>query len=203
MKRIVEVLLSAAVITGVGGFFVYQAKLREVASRPTYEVADVAIAKPIKEQNSLSCQLTKVSDGDTIAVDCDKDKLKIRFCGIDAPEKSQPLGKESRELLEKLVNADGGKVIIYPIERDKYGRTVAEVEVYSGKKTERGDRVNMFINAEMVRAGMAYHYKQYSGNCPNKEAIAYAEEDAQKEKIGVWSGNYQKPWDYRKAQKSK
>jgi endonuclease YncB( thermonuclease family) len=29
-----------------------------------------------------------------------------------------------------------------------------------------------FFNAEMVSAGMAYHYQQYSGNCPHKEAIA-------------------------------
>ncbi|MCA6580476.1 MAG: thermonuclease family protein [Pseudanabaena sp. M57BS1SP1A06MG] len=200
MKKF-EGLITAVVIVAIASFFVHQSKLRDIAARPSYEGNEAAIAKPIIESKSLECNLEKVSDGDTIAVNCNGEKLKIRFCGIDAPEKAQPLGKESRELLDKLTNQDRGKLIVYPIEKDRYGRTVAEVEVYSGKKTEKGDRINLFINSEMVRAGLAYHYKQYSGNCPNKEAIAYAEDDAKKEKLGVWSGNYQKPWDYRKAKR--
>jgi endonuclease YncB( thermonuclease family) len=52
----------------------------------------------------------------------------------------------------------------------------------------------------MVRSGMAYHYKQYS-NCPNRELIIDAEKFAQDKKIGVWSGNHVKPWDYRHAKK--
>lgn len=200
MKKF-EGLITAVVIVAIASFFVHQSKSRDLAGRPSYEGNEVAIAKPTVDSKSLECNLEKVSDGDTIAVNCNGEKLKIRFCGIDAPEKAQPLGKESRELLDKLTNQDRGKLIVYPIEKDRYGRTVAEVEVYSGKKTEKGDRINLFINSEMVRAGLAYHYKQYSGNCPNKEAIAYAEDDAKKEKLGVWSGNYQKPWDYRKAKR--
>lgn len=191
----------AIMLIGIAGFFLYQNQQKEIASRPSYEGSEVAIAKPAKQQNALNCQTTKVSDGDTIAVNCDGQKLKIRFCGIDAPEKAQPLGKESTELMNKLVNTDGGKVIVYPIEKDRYGRTVAEVEVFTGKKTDNGDRINLFVNAEMVKAGLAYYYKQYSGNCPNKEVIANVEEEAQSKKIGVWSGNYQKPWDYRKSKK--
>jgi hypothetical protein len=45
------------------------------------------------------------------------------------------------------------------------------------------------------------HYKQYSANCPNRELIIDAEKFAQDKKIGVWSGNHVKPWDYRHAKK--
>ncbi len=54
------------------------------------------------------------------------------------------------------------QVSIRPIEKDKYGRTVAEVEVKGDRLNDRGDFENLFVNVEMVRSGMAYHYKQFS-----------------------------------------
>ncbi len=199
--KFIEAFVSIAVL-GTVGLFIYQNHQRDFSRSPSYEGNnEVAIARPISESKSLKCQLTKVADGDTITVQCDGQKLKIRFCGIDAPEKSQPLGAESTKLMSELVNKDNGNLLVYPIEKDRYGRTVAEVEIFSGKKTDRGDRINLFVNGEMVRAGLAYHYKQYSGNCPNKDVITYAEDDAKDKKLGVWSGNYEKPWDYRKHNK--
>ncbi|MCA6509723.1 MAG: thermonuclease family protein, partial [Pseudanabaena sp. M109S1SP2A07QC] len=128
-------------------------------------------------------------------VTCDNDeKLKLRFCGIDAPESRQPLGAESKALLSKLV--ENKQVIVRPMEQDKYDRTVAEVSVKVGD-----DEYAHNVNIEMVKSGMAYHYKQYSSNCPSREAIAIAEDEAKSNKIGVWSGDYQKPWEYRKKNK--
>jgi endonuclease YncB( thermonuclease family) len=142
----------------------------------------------------------RVSDGDTIAVDCSGQELKIRFCGIDAPEKAQPLGMDSKALMSKLI--EGKKVFVTAIETDRYGRTVAEVEAVGDRKNDKGETINTFVNAEMVRAGMAYHYAQYSKNCPNRELIVEAEKFAQDKKIGVWSGNFEKPWDFRRTSKS-
>jgi endonuclease YncB( thermonuclease family) len=45
-----------------------------------------------------------VSDGDTITVlDDTKTQHKIRFAGIDAPEKGQPYGEQSKQSLSALV----------------------------------------------------------------------------------------------------
>ena len=203
-KRIFENLFSAIAVLGVAGFFVWQNHQRNFKNSPSYENGDVAIARPVGDIEKLyakSCQVNRVSDGDTIAVDCDGEKLKLRFCGIDAPEKAQPLGMESKAKLESLVMLDQGKILVTMIEKDRYGRTVAEVEVFSGKTTDRGDRINLFVNGEMVLAGMAYHYKQYSKNCPNHQVIENAEDEAKDKKLGVWSGYYQKPWDYRHTKK--
>jgi endonuclease YncB( thermonuclease family) len=41
------------------------------------------------------------------------------------------------------------------------------------------------VNVEMVRAGMAYHYARYSGNCAVKGAICQAEDEAQLKHLGV------------------
>ncbi|KZL51218.1 MULTISPECIES: thermonuclease family protein [Cyanophyceae] len=62
----------------------------------------------------------------------------------------------------------------------------------------------------MLKFGMAFHYSQYSHNCPNKIALENAEAMAspaagiaKQNQVGVWQGNHQKPWDYRRDKRSK
>lgn len=191
-----EHFITALAIAGITGFFFWDNHQREISKRPAYEGNAAAIARPLNlaDTQYKICQTTKVSDGDTIAVNCDGETLKIRLCGIDAPEKKQPLGMDSKALLSKYV--EGKQVVIRPMERDRYDRTVAEVSVKVGN-----DDIAHNVNAEMVRAGMAYHYAQYSKNCPSRNLIVDAEAIAQKNKVGVWAGNHQKPWEYRRASK--
>jgi endonuclease YncB( thermonuclease family) len=127
-----------------------------------------------------------VHDGDTLRVRRGTEEIKVRFCGIDAPELAQPLGVESRDYLRRLVG--DGVVRMVVVERDKYGRMVGEVFLLDGRS----------VNVEMVRAGMAYHYAKYSGNCLGRGAIGQAEDEARSRRMGVWVGGYQKPWEFRK-----
>ncbi|NJL90846.1 MAG: hypothetical protein HC916_14435 [Coleofasciculaceae cyanobacterium SM2_1_6] len=71
---------------------------------------------------------------------------------------------------------------------------MAEVFVKISQQSEE----ELFINAEMVRSGMAYHYDRYSGSCLGKSQIEDAENEARLRSIGVWNGEHQKPWDYRR-----
>ncbi len=57
-----------------------------------------------------------IYDGDTIRVIRGNEELKIRFYGIDAPEKAQALGIESRDYLRSLIAFSQGQVYITPIE---------------------------------------------------------------------------------------
>ncbi|MBC1237575.1 thermonuclease family protein [Nostoc sp. 2RC] len=141
-------------------------------------------------------EVVKVSDGDTITVRQGQEKKKIRLCGIDAPESKQPLGQESKGNLQRLVDEVGGKVSITEIERDRYGRIVGEV--FSSKNGSE-----KFLNEEQLSSGNGYLYTQYAGKCPNKIALGNAEAIAKSKKLGVWSGNFQKPWDYRKQQRQR
>lgn len=197
MRKIFDTAIEISIIAAAIAFFMYQRNEQEISKRPSYEGNEAAIARPIRSEDTQYkiCQTTKVSDGDTINVTCDNDeKLKLRFCGIDAPESRQPLGAESKALLSKLV--ENKQVIVRPMEKDKYDRTVAEVSVKVGD-----DEYAHNVNIEMVKSGMAYHYKQYSSSCPSREAIASAEDFAKDKKLGVWSGDYEKPWEYRKAKR--
>jgi micrococcal nuclease len=138
-----------------------------------------------------------VSDGDTLKVKTESGEIKnIRLACVDAPEKQQEMGAESKANLQRLVSEVNKKVIGYPIETDRYGRTVAEVF------TSKGDS-EKFLNEEQVSSGHAYIYRQYIGKCPNRGALEKAEEIARANRRGVWSrSDLMKPWDFRKSKRT-
>jgi endonuclease YncB( thermonuclease family) len=80
------------------------------------------------------------------------------------------------------------------MDRDKYNRTVAEVLF----DTPKGEQL---MQEEMLKAGMAYHYKQYSNNCHNRDVFDSAETMGRSQQRRVWKlqGDGQRPWDYRKS----
>lgn len=138
-----------------------------------------------------------IHDGDTLRVVRGNEELKIRLCGIDAPEIKQPLGIESRDYLRSLIAKSNGTIHVLPIEEDRYGRTVAELWIPI-KPDYEGE---IHLNTAMVEAGMAYHYKQYSGTCESAENLGWAEKIARDDKLGVWHGSHQKPWEFRLSRK--
>ena len=138
-----------------------------------------------------------IYNGDTFRVIRGEEELKIRFCGIDAPEKKQPLGIESRDYLRSLIAKGDGTIHVLPIEEDRYNRTVAELWIPIKPDYE----AEIHLNTAMVEAGMAYHYERYSGNCESAENLVWAENIAKEDKLGVWNGNHQKPWEWRRKAK--
>ena len=140
-----------------------------------------------------------VYDGDTLRVErCGEqcEELKIRLCGIDAPEKEQQFGIEARDHLRSLIAQGDGTLIVLPVEQDRYGRTVAEIFV-----PVAGQEAEIHLTSQMVMDGYAYHYARYSGGCPNGQVLAGAEEQARSRSAGVWSNpSAMKPWDYRQNQ---
>ena len=102
------------------------------------------------------------------------------------------MGIEARDHLRSLVELGNGELLLIPVEKDRYGRTVAEVYV----KDSRSTAIN--LNVQMVRDGYAWHYEKYSGKCPIRHEFAVAQELAQKEGLGIWNGNPQPPWEFRR-----
>jgi len=123
--------------------------------------------------------VVKVSDGDTVKVVCNGDKLTIRLIGIDTPETHRPntpvqcYGREASQYLKQRL--EGKRIRLkYDVERmDKYGRTLAYV--YRG---------GTFINAEMIKKGYAFAYRRYYHKYKDK-FIGY-EEKAKRKGRGLW-----------------
>jgi endonuclease YncB( thermonuclease family) len=80
------------------------------------------------------------------------------------------------------------------VEQGRYGRWVGEIWLNVG-----GEPPEIFLNAELVLNGLAWPYKQYWGNCPNKMAIAAAEEMANQSGAGIWlNPENMPPWGWRR-----
>lgn len=47
----------------------------------------------------------------------------------------------------------------------------------------------------------AWHYEKYSASCPTGNDYAIAQQLAREEKLGVWNGSHQAPWEWRRANK--
>ncbi|KGF72258.1 hypothetical protein DO97_10910 [Neosynechococcus sphagnicola sy1] len=132
----------------------------------------------------------RVHDGDTFRVSRNGEELKIRSCGIDAPELKQPLGEASRDYLRSLLNKAGNQVRLKIVDRDRYGRQVAEVFTPDGN----------LIQEQQARAGMVYVYQKYIHNCPEAQAIIKAEAAARQQRLGVWAKpNAIPPWEWRRT----
>ncbi len=137
---------------------------------------------------SIQGKVVGVSDGDTITVlDAAKVEHKIRLSGIDAPEKAQPYGDRSKQHLSNQVF--GKSVDIEWNKTDRYGRTIGKVMV-GGQDA----------NLSQIRAGLAWHYKQYEMEQPAGERAAYAlsEQEARGRRLGLWlDAKPTPPWDFR------
>ena len=185
-------ILNGSVVLVAGGLIVYGWKVlsEQAIQSQTSAVKSLVKAPPI------DWELTKPAyDGDTITVRRGGQKIKVRFACIDAPELKQPMGKKSRDYLRSLINSSNGKVGLNIIKSDRYGRSVAEVWINSA---ESGTEL---VQSRMITAGMAYSYGQYKSDCPSWEAVKNAQEYAKSNRFGVWGGNYQLPWEYRKQKR--
>jgi endonuclease YncB( thermonuclease family) len=136
----------------------------------------------------LKGHVVGISDGDTITLLVDgHDQVKIRLSGIDLPEKKQPFGQRAKEKMSDLVY--DRDVAVEWEKKDRYGRTIGVVMVDDKD-----------AGLELIRSGLAWHYKQYERDQPLHMRIAYAEAElsARTAGTGVWSESQPiPPWIWR------
>ena len=134
--------------------------------------------------NDIKSQELKVVDGDTIHLNGEK----IRFTGIDTPELKQtclkegiqnPCGVTAKQIL--IGKIGNNKVECISEGKDQYKRILAECFIN-----------NESLSSYLVRSGYAFAYKKYSKN------FIPDEEYARINKLGMWSMEFDYPWDYRK-----
>ena len=134
--------------------------------------------------NNVKFYEIKIIDGDTIHLN----SKKIRFSGIDSPELKQSCKKDDRivycgiEAKKLLINIIGNnKVNCINEGEDQYKRTLAECFVN-----------DLSLSSYLVRNGYAFAYRKYSKKFIKDEDYAKANN------LGMWSMNFEFPWDYRK-----
>ena len=151
----------------------------------------------------LQSSKSDIISGVAVVIDADTIKIndnKIRLFGIDAPEKKQlctkifltisflsfkkkyPCGEVSTQKLKKLINKN---IIKCHVEgKDRYQRKLAICF-----------RNKLNINSWLVRNGYAVSYQKYSKKYLSEEI------EAKNDKKGIWQGEFEMPWDWRKNAK--
>lgn len=133
-----------------------------------------------------SGKVIAVSDGDTLTIlTAEKQQVKVRLGEIDTPESGQPYGARAKQALSDLVF---GKVVRLVVQdTDRYGRTVGRVFVGATD-----------VNAELVKQGVAWVYRQYAKD----QSLYRLEEQAKLAKRGLWAlpeAQRCQPWDWRRG----
>lgn len=128
-----------------------------------------------------------VMDGDTVKVlSSEYRQVKCRLASIDAPEKNQPFGQQSKQSLSDMIFNKNVEVTI--TDHDQYGRSVCRIVL-------NGIDINKM---QMVR-GFAWHYRAYSSDA----SYSQAESAARLQKLGLWAdANPTPPWAFRRSEKS-
>jgi micrococcal nuclease len=141
----------------------------------------------VETSEQFSGKVVRVADGDIITVRHLGQDEKIRLAGIDCPERKQAFGTRSRQFTSKLVF---GNVVTVEVETvDRFGRTVGEVILPDGRS----------LNQELVRAGYAWWFRQFSDD----ETLGQLEEEARMFRRGLWAeSNPIPPWEFRRLQRS-
>ena len=134
--------------------------------------------------NDVKSYEIKIIDGDTIHLNGEK----IRFSGIDTPELKQTCKKNFEiincgiEAKKFLINKIGkNKVKCINEGKDQYKRILAECFIN-----------NLSLSSFLVRQGYAFAYRKYS------KKFVEDEDYARLNRFGMWSMDFEYPWDYRK-----
>lgn len=159
------------------------------AEKPVSKPKKSKAKKPLRHLTVFTGKVIGIKDGDTFEVLYDSIPERVRLANIDCPEKSQAFGKNARQYASELCF---GKMVTVTStgKRDRYKRVVGTITTQDG--------IN--VNEALVKAGLAWHYRQYSKN----EALTAIEAQAREAKIGLWADKDPvAPWEWRKQRRRK
>ena len=143
--------------------------------------------------SALLCLVVGIQDGDTLTARCPTQdaahpyqQVKVRIHAIDAPERKQPYGDQSRKSLSDLCFQQEAN--INQQDTDRYGRVVASVKC-------RGKDVAQ----HQVITGMAWVYTRYARG---RDDLPPLEQQARQARTGLWADTQPvPPWDWRRTKK--
>lgn len=133
-----------------------------------------------RRQEEVVAGRARVIDGDSLVIN----GREMRLRGLDAPEfrqtctianRSVPCGREARAALQAWVSR--GVPACIGRETDRYGRLLVTCRVNGAD-----------IGADLVRRGLAVDFGGYADE----------EREARAAFRGIWSGEFERPADYRR-----
>jgi len=123
---------------------------------------------------TITARVNWVVDGDTVVIEGGR---KVRYVGIDTPERGEPLYHEARERNISLVLGKVVRVVVCDEEqRDKYGRLLAFV--YAD---------GLFVNRALIEEGYARRLIIPPCGLPVSNEFKRLEQAAKEAGLGLWA----------------
>ena len=126
-------------------------------------------------QPVLRGRVTRVVDGDTIRVDLAGIEERVRYIGIDTPERGQPYASEATRANAALVEDETVELRFDVDRRDRYGRMLAYVHLADGT----------MVNARLVELGFA-QVLTVPPNVEHQARFLALERAAREAERGLW-----------------
>lgn len=156
---------------------------RRAAAGAALLLALLAGCHRLPRPGAPSGQVVRVLDGDTIEVLMGGRTVRVRLHGVDCPERGQAFGTAARRFTAELCFRR--TVGLRSYQTDRYGRLLADVVLPDGR----------VLNHELLRAGLAWWYRQYA---PADATLAALEAEARAARRGLWAeADPLPPWEYR------
>lgn len=135
----------------------------------------ISIAQTQNRKDSISGKaevlVAKVLDGDTIQT---SQSERIRYIGINAPEKGQPFSSQATAENKRLILTKKVRLEFDIQTKDRYGRTLAYVFV--------GET---FVNLKLLKMGLAVSYT-IQPNVKYQDEFIKAQKEARNSCLGLW-----------------
>jgi endonuclease YncB( thermonuclease family) len=170
--------LAILLLVALAAHFVFRGESRAPASGAATRDAAPHERAPAASAHAAPrlgpCDVTHVTDGDTLDVRCAGREERVRMLQIDTPERDDPLYEEARDALEALVAGRGVELQLGPEERDDYGRLLAYVFANGAN-----------LNLAMIERGWSPYFDRYGAGAYPRE-FARAERAAREARLGIW-----------------
>jgi micrococcal nuclease len=125
-------------------------------------------------------RVKEVVDGDTIVLE---DDTKVRYIGLNTPERGRPFYEEATEANRKLVENKEIRLEFDTVKIDQYGRTLAYVFARDSTASSQGET---FVNLELLHQGYANVFT-VPPNVKYEERFREAEQEARETGRGLWA----------------
>src|SRR5262245_16509718 len=124
---------------------------------------------------TLTGRVVGISDGDTLAVLVERQEVKVRINGIDAPERKQVFGERSKQNLSAMAFGKYARLDCH--KTDRYGRKVCKVWVQPASCPTCGQTLD--VGLAQIVAGMAWWYREYAREQSPEDRGRYESEETE------------------------
>ena len=143
-----------------------------------------SLVTPAAPPSGDRAEVTYVFDGDTIEVELDGRTYRLRYIGVDTPEREEPYYQQAFDFNRDLVEGETVTLVRDVSETDQYGRLLRYVYLSDGT----------FVNAAIIRQGMG-RLVTFPPDVAQTEFLKGLQAEAREAGAGMWGDAATGPCD--------